>query len=184
MAQNWENTAIHFEDPEIKRICTECWGKNNVLRLKDISNINELKAPFKGLNTNGSFRELSFFKNIKYIRGDAFRNITNLKLLELPSSVILLDTCFFKSNIETIIIPRLKQQSSMLWGLTFKNVIIKEEKPPEILPNGKEASYGWIRSMESKIYVPDNSIEKYKVSESFKNIADYIHPISEFDLNK
>jgi len=87
------------------------------------------------------------------------------------------DTCFYGSTIDTIIVENMEQQNSLLWGLSFKNFIIKSKNPPK---QGKRASYGWKNRKGSRIFVPDESVNLYKTSTSFSDIAEYIHPLSEY----
>ena len=71
----------------------------------------------------------------------------------------------------------MEQQSSLLWGLSFKNLIIKSKNPPK---QERVASYGWYNRKGSRIFVPDKSVNLYKASASFSDIAEYIYPMSEY----
>ena len=117
------------------------------------------------------------FKNLRSINQENFRYIVHLKKLICPPSVSRYDTCFFASTIDTIIVENMDQQSSLLWGLSFKNFIIKSKNPPK---QGTKASYGWGDRTGSRIFVPDESVNLYKTSTSFSDIAEYIYPLSEY----
>ena len=100
-----------------------------------------------------------------------------LNKLICPPSVSMYDTCFYGSTIDTIVVENMEQQSSLLWGLSFKNFIIKSKNPPK---QGTRASYGWNKRKGSRIFVPDESVNLYKASSSFSDIAEYIYPLSEY----
>ena len=100
-----------------------------------------------------------------------------LNKLICPPSVSKYDTCFYGSTIDTIIVENMEQQSSLLWGLSFKNFIIKSKNPPK---QGARASYGWSKRKGSRIFVPGESVNLYKTSTSFSDIAEYIYPLSEY----
>ena len=117
------------------------------------------------------------FPNLTSIYSNAFRFVSNIKRLIIPKTVTHLDTCFYGSTIDTIIIENLKSQQSILWGLNFKTIIIKNKIPP-VIYNKFAADYGWNVNSYSKIYVPDESVDAYKNSLSFSNIKQYIFPIS------
>jgi len=85
--------------------------------------------------------------------------------------------CFYNSTIDNIIVENMEQQSSLLWGLRFKNFVIKSKMPPK---QGKGASYGWSDRTGSRIFVPDESVNLYKASASFSDIAEYIYPLSKY----
>ena len=71
----------------------------------------------------------------------------------------------------------MEKQNALLWGLTFKNFIIKSKNPPK---QGMIFSYGWKKKKGSRIFVPDESVNLYKTSTSFSDIAEYIYPLSEY----
>ena len=101
----------------------------------------------------------------------------HLNKLICPPSVTIYDTCFYGSTIDTIIVENMEQQTSLLWGLSFKNFIIKSKNPPK---QRTKASYGWNNRKGSRIFVPDESVNLYKTSTSFSDIAEYIYPLSEY----
>ena len=138
---------------------------------------NPIGTVFQGLDRKDGILNLSMFKNLRSINQENFRYIVHLKKLICPPSVSRYDTCFFASTIDTIIVENMDQQSSLLWGLSFKNFIIKSKNPPK---QGTKASYGWGDRTGSRIFVPDESVNLYKTSTSFSDIAEYIHPLSEY----
>ncbi|OFP60653.1 hypothetical protein HMPREF2983_04395 [Prevotella sp. HMSC077E09] len=132
---------------------------------------------FKGLDRENGILDLSMFTNLTSVDCNAFRWIDHLYKLVLPPTLSTYDTCFYTSTIDNIIIEVIEKQNSLLWGLTFKNLIIKSVNPPI---TERRASYGWYARKESRIFVPDESVENYRKSDSFSDIAEYIHPMSEY----
>ena len=138
---------------------------------------NPIGTKFNGLDRKNGVLDLSIFNNLTSIRSDNLRYIVHLNKLICPPSVSKYDTCFYGSTIDTIIVENMEQQTSLLWGLTFKNFIIKSKNPPK---QEIKASYGWSNRKGSRIFVPDESVYLYKASASFSDIAEYIYPLSEY----
>ena len=138
---------------------------------------NSIGTKFNGLDRKNGVLDLSIFNNLISIDREDLRYIVHLNKLICPPSVSKYDTCFYGSTIDTIIVENMEQQSSLLWGLSFKNFIIKSKNPPK---QGTRASYGWNNRKGSRIFVPDESVNLYKTSTSFSDIAEYIHPLSEY----
>ena len=138
---------------------------------------NPIGTKFNGLDRKTGVLDLSIFNNLTSIDREDLRYIVRLNKLICPPSVSMYDTCFYGSTIDTIVVENMEQQSSLLWGLSFKNFIIKSKNPPK---QGTRASYGWNKRKGSRIFVPDESVNLYKTSTSFSDIAEYIHPLSEY----
>ena len=138
---------------------------------------NPIGTKFKGLDRKNGVLDLSIFNNLTSIKSDNLRYIVHLNKLICPPSVTRYNTCFYGSTIDTIIVENMEQQTSLLWGLTFKKFIIKSKNPPK---QGMKASYGWSNRKGSRIFVPDESVYLYKASASFSDIAEYIYPLSEY----
>ena len=171
---------IRFEDPEVKRICVENWDKDGdgELSMEEAAAVSSIGTNrFQGLDRKNGILDLSIFKNLTFIDSGDLRYIVHLNKLICPPSVTIYDTCFYGSTIDTIIVENMEQQTSLLWGLTFKNFIIKSKNPPK---QGARASYGWSDKKGSRIFVPDESVYIYKASASFSDIAEYIYPLSEY----
>ena len=132
---------------------------------------------FNGLDRKNGVLDLSIFNNLTSIDREDLRYIVRLNKLICPPSVSKYDTCFYGSTIDTIIVENMEQQNSLLWGLSFKNFIIKSKNPPK---QGTRASYGWSKRKGSRIFVPGESVNLYKTSTSFSDIAEYIYPLSEY----
>lgn len=138
---------------------------------------NPIGTKFHGLDRKNGVLDLSIFNNLTSIDREDLRYIVRLNKLICPPSVTIYDTCFYGSTIDTIIVEKMEQQSSLLWGLSFKNLIIKSKNPPK---QERVASYGWYNRKGSRIFVPDKSVNLYKASASFSDIAEYIYPMSEY----
>ena len=174
---------IHFEDKEVERICIENWDEDGdgKLSMEEVAAVSSIEAYiFKGLDRENGILDLSMFTNLTSVNSSAFRGIDHLYKLVLPPTISTYDTYFYTSTIDNIIIEVIEKQNSLLWGLTFKNLIIKSVNPPIA---ERRASYGWYARKESRIFVPDESVENYRKSDSFSDIAEYIHPMSEYKGN-
>lgn len=175
---------VHFDDPDIKRIFLENWDidKDGRIAIEEAMSVNGiLKSVFRGLNSDNGTIDLSLFQNLTLIGGNAFRSIKHASKLVMPNSVTAYDTCFYGSSIDTIIIPSITSVSSLCWGLTFNNIVIKSAEPP--VKGIHEVGYGWQKKLTSKIFVPDESVDNYKQSEAFSSVASYIYPLSEYNDN-
>lgn len=138
---------------------------------------NPIGTVFQGLDRKNGILDLSIFKNLNSVNQESLRYIVHLYKLICPPSVSVYQACFYNSTIDNIIVENMEQQSSLLWGLRFKNFVIKSKIPPK---QGKNASYGWSDRTGSKIFVPDESVNLYKASASFSDIAEYIYPLSKY----
>lgn len=175
---------VRFDDPEIKRIFLENWDidKDGKIAIEEAMSVKSFsKIMFKGLNSDNGTIDLSLFQNATFIGGNAFRFIKHASKLVMPNSATTYETCFYGSSIDTIIIPSITSVSSLCWGLTFNNIVIKSAEPP--VKGIHDVGYGWSRKPTSKIFVPDESVDKYKQSEAFSSVASYIYPLSEYNDN-
>lgn len=176
---------VHFDDPEVERIFLANFDKDKdgKISIDESLAVNALGGSqmFKGLNSPSGTIDFTYFKNIKSITNNSFRYITKLNKIIMPEKVTVYDTCFYDSNIGTIIIPNIKKVSSMLWGVAFDNLVIKSKEPPIKLVN--VTGYAWKKKATSKIFVPDESVDKYKKSDAFASVAEFIYPLSEYNDN-
>lgn len=176
---------VHFDDPEVERIFLANFDKDKdgKISIDESLAVNALGGSqmFKGLNSPSGTIDFTYFKNIKSITNNSFRYITKLNKIIMPEKVTSYDTCFYSSNIGTIIIPNIERCNSILWGLNFDNLVIKSKEPPIKVNN--EARYGWNEKSSSKIFVPDESVDKYKKSDAFASVAKFIYPLSEYNDN-
>ena len=172
---------IKIGDPKAESIIVKLWDKD-----KDGKVSIEEALSVKGLNENLFQRQkfglvdMSGFLNIRSLPSYSFRFINEINKLILPPNLEVIDTCFYGSKIDTLIFNNISKQSSFLWGLKFNNLIIKGNTPPSIVVKGKKANYGFSKIGNEKIYVPNESVELYKQSDSFNEIQYLIHPISEY----
>ena len=175
---------VHFDDPEVERVFLAEFdkdkdGKISIDECLDVTRID--KPIFESLNSQNGTIDLTSFKNITAIASNSFRFISKINKIIMPERVTTYDTCFYASTVGEIIIPNIKNVSSFLWGLNFDNMVIKSKEPP--IKSTYKVDYGWIPKSTSKIFVPDESVDKYKQSDAFLGVASYIYPLSEYNDN-
>ena len=184
--KNFYDKPFIFSNEKIKQQCLKFFDKdkNGILTAVEIYRIttitNELASTQYDKDTIIDLNIL--FPNLTSIYSNAFRYVSNLKRLIIPKTVNILNTCFYGSTIDEIIIEDLKAQESILWGLNFKTMVIKNKIPP-VIYNKNPANYGWAVKNYSKIYVPDDAVDAYKSSPSFSEIPQNIFPISSLPSN-
>ena len=131
------------------------------------------------------FKEFKLFKNIivlgqvigSYV---SFSNCTNLNSLELPESLVTLSyQAFFNTGLKEITIPvNVKEilSESIIRNKKLTAVILLPETPPKI----SDSSIHGLNKNLKYIYVPDQSLERYKQEYSSFWLAKLIHPLSEY----
>ena len=131
---NFYDKPVIFSSEKIKQQCLKFYdtNKNGYITNIELYKIITLSNTFASIQyEKDTILDLNIlFPNLSIIYSNAFRYVTNIKRLIIPKSVTTLDTCFYGSNIDEIIIEDLKFQTSMLWGLTFKTIVIKGKTPP------------------------------------------------------
>ena len=179
---NFYNKRVIFLSDKIKQQCLKFYDTNKKGYITNIElyKITTLSNTFASTQyEKDTILDLNMlFPNLSIIYSNAFRYVTNIKRLIISKSVTTLNTCFYGSTIDEIIIEDLKFQTSMLWGLTFKTIVIKGKTPPSLIIPTHVANYGWSSKPYSKIYVPDEAVNAYKTSKSFEEISQYIFPMS------
>lgn len=125
-----------------------------------------------------SLSNIELPKGLKVIWNNAFRK-TSLTTIELPYALEeLRGQCFRETLLEQVTIPK---NVNLIQGMAFVNcnklntVIFEPITPPNNDENGLIFSG---TAKELKIYVPDQSIELYKVAKGFSAYAKIIYPSS------
>jgi hypothetical protein len=177
---------VHFEDPEVKRICIETWDKDGdgELSMEEAAAVSSIGTTFTNNKAIRAFKEFKFFKNIKVLGKQigsyvSFSNCTNLSSLELPESLVTLSyQAFYNTGLKVITIPvNVKEiyRESIIGNKKLTAVILLPETPPKIF------NYSILNNENLKyIYVPDSSFERYKQEYSSFWLANLIRPLSEY----
>ena len=146
------------------------------------------------------FREFAYFTQLKKYNS-TFSGCTNLKYVELPPVKEFYGSMFKGTAIEEITVPEgvefidqgfgwdchylrylslpstiktLTRTSSLLSGTAAMTVVCKAITPPDF-PGG----WGYLTDIRA-IYVPDESVERYKSATTWSTKASVIHPLSEY----
>lgn len=178
---------VHFEDPEVKRICIETWDKDGdgELSMEETAAVSSIGTTFTNNKAIRAFKEFKFFKNIKVLGQQigsyvSFSNCTNLSSLELPESLIKLSyQAFFNTGLKEITIPVNVKEiigESIIRNRKLTTVILLPETPPKI----SGSSIHSLNENLKYIYVPDSSFERYKQEYSSFWLAKLIRPLSEY----
>lgn len=178
---------VHFEDPEVKRICIAAWDKDGdgELSMEEAAAVSSIGTKFTNNKDIRDFKEFKFFKNIIVLGQVAgfyvsFSNCTSLSSLELPESLVTLSyQAFFNTGLKEITIPVNVKEiigESIIRNKKLTAVILLPETPPKI----KNSSIHVLNENLKYIYVPDSSFERYKQEYSSFWLAKLIRPMSEY----
>jgi hypothetical protein len=174
--------AIAFKDPLVKQILLD----NGVDKDGDGFISEEEAAQVRGLfdwfTGKGitSFDELKYFTKIKYIRANTFANCDKLTSITIPDTVkkiesYAFDKCF---NLNTVTIGSgiEKIMGRAFCSCNLLKFIITAEEPPIIFDNSIDST-----DKHFKIFVPEDSLVKYKTDVNWKQFEKLIYPITDED---
>ena len=195
---------IRFEDPEVKRICVENWDKDGdgELSMEEAAAVSSIGTVFNGNTKIKDFSSFSFFTKIK--DNVSFENCKNLVRIVLPQDCTLQQVMFSNCiHLKEVILPMEMKSSPFLYE-TFSNcILLKVLDFPETYTGVIESStfrnvtailifraktvvefrklYGWSFSYKGdSIYVPDDLVEQYKHAYGWKDKAELIKPLTEY----
>lgn len=178
---------VHFEDPEVKRICIENWDKDGdgELSMEEAAAVSSIGTKFVNNKQITSFRGFKLFTGLKVL-GDvlpyyvSFSNCTSLETIELPSSLVKFSyQAFFNTGLKEIAIPVNVKEilgESIIGNKRLTTIILLPETPPKI----RNSSIHSLNENLKYIYVPDSSFERYKQEYSSFWLAKLIRPMSEY----
>ena len=178
---------IHFEDKEVERICLENWDKDGdgKLSMEEAAAVNSIGTKFYDNLKIESFDELVWFKSSQLHAG-MFKGCKKLKYISVPP----IPFGIFNDNVNSYERVRLCGEwkhipDYFFWGLEKRNlkaIIIENCIPPKIT-NISGFFYGNHTTNFAKIYVPDDSVEKYREAAVWKDYKEFIYPLSEYKGN-
>ena len=175
---------IRFEDPEVKRICIENWDKDGdgELSMEEAAAVSSIGTKFYDNPKIESFDELVRFK-ASQLRAGMFQGCKRLKYISVPP----IPFGIFNDNVDSYERVRLCGEwkhipDYFFWGWEKRNlkaIIIESGIPPKIT-NISGFFYGNHTTNFAKIYVPNNSVEKYREAAVWKDYKEFIYPLSEY----
>lgn len=192
---------INFADPNVKAVLvadsTINTDGDDEISIQEAEKLTALPAKLFANNTEiSTFDELALFKNVTNIRDAfqkssishlvlpikvtsigayAFQGCSNLKEITLHEGITTIQTFgFYQSGITHLELPSTvtKIAATSMQPASCTYVKIKATIPPTL--DNKNAFNG-----TCIIYVPDTSVDAYKVADVWVDIADRIKPISE-----
>ena len=175
---------IRFEDPEVKRICVENWDKDGdgELSMEEAAAVSSIGTKFYDNPKIESFDELVRFK-ASQLKAGMFQGCKKLKYISVPP----IPFGIFNDNVISYERVRLcgewkRIPDYFFWGWEKRNlkaIIIKNCIPPKIT-NISGFFYGNHTTNFAKIYVPNDSVEKYREAAVWKDYKEFIYPMSEY----
>lgn len=127
------------------------------------------------------FPELKWFAGMPHLLRYAFRSCPNLEEIELPPNITLIGAqCFDgdkKLGPDFVIPPKVSQIDWYAFHdcTGIKRFKVLNPTPPTI----SEKAYSPFTDT-AQFYVPDESVETYKTTGNWAELADRIHPLSEW----
>ena len=197
---------IRFEDPEVKRICIENWDKDGdgELSMEEAAAVSSIGTMFNDNTKIKDFSSFRFFTKVSKNESGSFDGCKNLEKIVMPTGYTLQHTMFSNCvRLKEIVFPVNMKPSPALYR-TFSNCIaLKVLDFPETYTGVIESStftnvtailifrskkvvefrklYGWnFYYNGNAIYVPDDLVEEYKHAYGWKDKAELIKPLSEY----
>lgn len=197
---------IRFEDPEVKRICVENWDKDGdgELSMEEAAQVSSIGTMFNGNTKIKDFSSFRFFTKVNKNENGSFDGCKNLEKIVMPKESTLQHTMFSNCvRLKEIVFPVNMKPSPALYR-TFSNCIaLKVLDFPETYTGVIESStftnvtailifrskkvvefrklYGWnFYYNGNAIHVPDDLVEQYKHAYGWKDKAELIKPLSEY----
>lgn len=199
---------IVFADALTQEIASEYFGSNGNVTYRQAlaaTSFPEMIEKRYFYNSKiSSFDELKYFKNITWIRDHmfgickylqsislpkklkslgtgVFYGCESLKSIELPNTLEFIgEACFFTCrSIKLIEIPKsvnMIEGSAFADSTSLRTVISRAITPPQMDDNVFNNTHSYL-----KIYVPDESIKKYKAADGWYFYADKIVGISDLE---
>ncbi|WP_315517229.1 hypothetical protein [Hoylesella shahii] len=186
----WGEEEVEISDPTARQVLRERLGRLSLNTIRAVEIMpNGDKRPlgklFVGSTELKSFEEIKYFTSLKLLDRD-FYNCPNLGgVMTIPASVMtIIGASFF--NTRLIGIEFLAQSFKWGHGAIWRCKELKWVKMHSVeVPQKKTANDQYrfdfaITNDNWKLYVPDESVEKYRADHNFQNLDDRIRPMSEF----
>ena len=190
MRQTWGEQEMQLADPYAQKVFKERLENlsiNNIRSIERMPNANKTLTGglFVGSTELRSFDELKYFTGLKYLIRD-FYNCPNLGgTITIPSSLIEVHgAAIYKTQLTGIefLSQNFKWGHGAVWECRQLKWIKMHsvEVPQKNVPNNKYLFDSQMINHTWKLYVPDESVNKYKADYNFQNLGDRIRPMSEF----
>nr|DAU26765.1 MAG TPA: hypothetical protein [Caudoviricetes sp.] len=190
MQQAWGEQEMQFADPYAQQVFNERYGRMTLNKARSVTaflnkdgyNLDWLFANDENIQ---SFDELRYFISLKWMNM-TFRNCPNLVgTLIIPASVMGIGgACIFKTKLTGVefLAQNFKWNHGAIWECKLLKWIKMHsvEVPQKKTLNNQYPFDSQIMNNTWKLYVPDESVEKYRADHNFQNLGERIRPMSEF----
>ena len=188
--QAWGEQEVEVSDPTARQVLRERLGRLSLNTIRAVKIMpSSAKQPVDFLFSNNvdlkSFEEMKYFTSLE----KTFRTFYGCKnltgVITMPASVREVGgTTFFDTQLVGIefLAQEFKWGHGAIWNCKQIKWIKMHSKevPQKITPNDKYPFDFAMANLTFKLYVPDNSVEKYRADHNFQNLGDRIRPMSEF----
>ena len=186
----WGEQEVEISDPTARQVLRERLGRLSINTIRAVEIMpNGDKRPlgnlFAGSTGLKSFEEIKYFTSLKRIDRD-FYNCPNLGgVMIIPASVMtVIGASFFNTQLIGIefLAQNFKWGHGAIWRCTkLKWVKMHSVEVPQKMTANDQYLFDFaITNNEWKLYVPDESVEKYRADHNFQNLGERIRPMSEF----
>lgn len=185
--------TVEFADPAVKEACVARFDKNGDgnLTYEEIAVVTDVKGLFDENRNITSFDEFQYFTSVTVVPEEMFMECSSLESIVLPESVTVIEnsafsgcrsltsidlhegllqiksTAFRYSGLEgLLVIP--ESIEYLGWGAFSDTGISAAQMLPEDVPGGRYDE-DWPFDSGLTVYVPDQSVEKYRNSYSYKD---------------
>lgn len=199
-----EKSIFEVSDDVVKRILLEKWNQVGSLKMTygEIVAVRDITGWFEGNTGIVDFKEYRYFEGMDYVPGRCFANCTSLRSIILPPTITTIwDMAFGNTySLEEVVIPEsvvhIKDNAFNSCGLTSVTVPKNVEDIGDYVwchcHNLREASFESVNPPKmnggtlfsdcpnlTTVYVPGESIDKYKRARGWSYFAEKMKPIEE-----
>jgi len=191
MWHTWGKQKVEFADPEARQVMEARLPSLTLDTIRAVKVMpSSAKQPvdflFQGNTNLKSFEEMKYFISLE----KTFRTFYGCKnltgVITIPASVKEVgSTTFFDTQLVGIefLAQNFKWGHGAVWNCKQIKWIKMHSKevPQKITANDQYPFDFAMANMTFKLYVPDESVDKYKADHNFKRLDDRIRPLSEFN---
>ncbi|WP_159105097.1 leucine-rich repeat protein [Hoylesella loescheii] len=182
----WGNPELQLNivDPYARQTLERLY--NGKMSMANVLRITVLNNTFNNSLQLRTFEELKYFTSVTSMYRTFYgcKNLTGT--MTIPSSVMTVNgTTFYQTQLVGIefLAQNFKWGHGMVWACPKLEWIKMHSKevPQKITANDQYPFDFAINNNTWKLYVPDQSVDKYKADHNFKNLGERIRPMSEFN---
>lgn len=168
---------IHFEDPEVERICLENWDKDGDGRLskEEARQVSSVDVFFKKPNVIENL-DCRCFVSVRAMDFWATLNFPTVKHFYLPPNIERVGVhTIHTPNAIVVTGDKIREFHLGRNAAKFADIIVLNSK---IVPKNNYTMFG---DNVRILYVRDDLTESFRTTPPWATIADKIHPVSEYE---